>query len=212
MARYIRGKTKLSKRVGRNLFLKGARSFSAKDDYTKRPYKAGQHGKKFQRGRTSQYAKQLIEKQSIRYTYGLMEKQLMNLFGRAFETTGDTGKIALNLLERRLDNVIYKAGLANSRSQARQLVNHGHFTINDVPTNIPSFTVKTGDIIKVKENKLTNNFWKEFKLEVPNEVVPWLSSNQAKKEIKIINEPLDQDLPQEFNVQAVVEFYSRKVR
>ncbi len=212
MARYTQGKTKLSKRVGRNLFLKGSRSFSAKDDYAKRPYKAGQHGKKFQRGRSSQFSKQLLEKQSIRFTYGLMEKQLMNLFGQAFRTPGDTGKIALSLLERRLDNVIYKAGLANSRAQARQLANHGHFTVNGVPTNIPSFTIKTGDIIRVKESKLKNNFWQEFKLEVPNEVSPWLSTNQSKKEIKVVNQPLNDDLPKEFNVQSVVEFYSRKVR
>jgi small subunit ribosomal protein S4 len=212
MARYLQGKTKLSKRVGRNLFLKGARSFSAKDDYAKRPHKAGQHGKKFQRGRTSQYSKQLLEKQSLKFTYGLMEKQLMNLFGKAFNTPGDTGKIALSLLERRLDNVVYRAGLANSRGQARQLINHGHFKVNGVKTDIASFVVKPGDVVQVKENKLKNGFWKEFQLQIPNEVTPWLSANQAKKEIKVINEPLPENLPQEFNIQSVVEFYSRKVR
>lgn len=212
MARYLKGKTKLSKRIGRNLFLKGARSFSAKDDYAKRPYKAGVHGKKFSHGRTSEYSKQLLEKQALKFTYGLMEKQLMNLFAKAFTVTGDTGKIALNLLERRLDNVIYKAGFANSRSQARQLVNHAHFMVNGVTTDIPSFVVKTGDVIAVKANKQKSKFWQEFKLEIPNEVSSWLSANLAKKEIKIISEPLDEDLPKEFNVQSVVEFYSRKVR
>ncbi len=212
MARYLKSKTKLSKRVGRNLFLKGARSFSAKDDYSKRPYKAGMHGKNFQKGRISEYGKQLLEKQAIRFTYGLMERQLANMFEKAFVKTGDTGKIVLNQLERRLDNVVYKAGFANSRAQARQLVNHGHFTVNDVTVNIPSFVVKTGDIIKVKENKQKKNFWKNFQLEVPQETVAWISSDFSKKEIKILNEPLDEDLPKDFNIQSVVEYYSRKVR
>lgn len=212
MARYLKGKTKLSKRIGRNLFLKGARSYSAKDDYAKRPYKAGVHGKKFSHGRNSEYSKQLLEKQSLKFTYGLMEKQLMNLFAKAFKSTGDTGKIALRSLEKRLDNVVYKAGFANSRSQARQLVNHGHFTVNGVKTDIPSYLVKTGDVLKVKDTKQKSKFWLDFKLEVPNEVSAWISSNLSKKEIKIITDPLDDDLPKEFNVQSVVEFYSRKVR
>ncbi len=212
MARYLKSKTKLSKRVGRNLFLKGARSFSAKDDYSKRPYKAGMHGKNLQKGRISEYGKQLLEKQAIRFTYGLMERQLANMFKKAFAKRGDTGKIVLNQLERRLDNVVYKAGFANSRAQARQLVNHGHFTVNNVPVNIPSFVVKTGDVIRVKENKQKKNFWKNFQLEVPQETVAWISSNLSKKEFKIVNEPLDEDLPKDFNIQSVVEYYSRKVR
>jgi small subunit ribosomal protein S4 len=212
MARYLGSKTKLSKRVGRNLYLKGARSFSAKDDFSKRPYRAGVHGKTSQVTRTSEYGKQLLEKQAIRFTYGLMEKQLANLFKKAFKKTGNTGKIVLSSLERRLDNVVYRAGLANSRSQARQLVAHGHFMVNGITVNIPSYEVKSGDVIQVKENKLKKAFWKNFQLQIPNEIVPWMSVDQTKKVIKILNEPLDEDLPQEFNLQAVVEYYSRKVR
>ncbi len=212
MARYLGSKTKLSKRVGRNLYLKGVRSFSAKDDFSKRPYRAGVHGKTSQTSRTSEYGKQLLEKQAIRFTYGLMEKQLANLFKKAFKKAGNTGKIVLSSLERRLDNVVYRAGLANSRSQARQLVAHGHFSVNGITVNIPSYTVKVGDVIQVKENKLKKNFWRNFQLQIPNEIVPWMSVDQTKKIIKILNEPLDEDLPKEFNLQAVVEYYSRKVR
>lgn len=212
MARYLKSKTKLSKRVGRNLFLKGVRSYSAKDDYAKRPYRSGVHGKKFGPVRTSEYGKQLLEKQALRFTYGLMEKQLMNLFAKAFKMPGDTGKITLRTLEKRLDNVVYKAGFANSRGQARQLVSHGHFTVNGVNTNIPSFIVHSGDVIRVKENKLKTKFWQNFRLEIPHQVFSWLAADFDKKEIRIINDPLDEDLPKEFNVQSVVEFYSRKVR
>jgi small subunit ribosomal protein S4 len=209
MARYTGSKTKLSRRIGKNLFLKGARSFSAKDDFSKRPYKPGEHGKaRF--ARLSEYGKQLAEKQAIRYTYGLLEKQLGNLFKKAFTQTGDTGKIALGWLERRLDNVVYRGGLANSRSQARQLVNHGHFTVNGVKVDIPSFQVKVGDVITVKENKKQSAFWQSFELQVPKEAPTWLDSSK-KHEIKVINLPLDEDLPQEFKIAAVVEYYSRKV-
>ena len=209
MSRYTGSKTKLSKRIGRNLFLKGARSFSAKDDYSKRPYRAGTQGKR-RFSRVSQYGKQLLEKQSIRFTYGLVEKQLANIFKQAFRTQGDTGKIALGLLERRLDNVIYRGGLANSRSQARQLVNHGHFTVNGQKVNIPSYSVEVGDVVEVKENKKKKAFWSDFKLEVPAETPSWLDSTK-KLTIKVINLPLDEDLPQEIKIAAVVEYYSRKV-
>ena len=140
MSRYLESKTKLSKRVKRNLFLKGSRSFSPKDDYAKRPFKAGMHVKRFEK-KLSNYGTQLLEKQAIRFTYGITEKQLSNLFKKAFTKQGDTGKIVLSALERRLDNVVYKGGLANSRAQARQLVNHGHFEINGKKVNIPSYTV-----------------------------------------------------------------------
>lgn len=209
MSRYTGSKTKLSKRVGKNLFLKGARSFSAKDDYTKRPVRAGVQGKnKF--SRTSEYGKQLLEKQSIKFTYGLVERQLGNLFKKAFRTQGDTGKIALSYLERRLDNVIYRGGLANSRAQARQLVNHGHFVVNGSKVSIPSFVVSAGDVIEVKENKKKNKFWQEFKLEIPAENPSWLD-NSKNQTIKVIHLPLDENLPQDIKIAAVVEYYSRKV-
>ena len=210
MSRYTGSRTKLSKRVKRNLFLKGARSFSTKDDYTSSVNKS-QRGRRGRRpSRLSEYGKQLLEKQALRFTYGVTEKQLGNLFKKAFSQTGDTGKTVLGLLERRLDNVVYKAGLANSRAQARQLVNHGHFLVNGVMTNIPSFVVSAGDEIIVKDNKKKNNFWANFSLDVPNDVPAWLSK-ATKFSIKVINLPIETDLPQEFRIESIVEYYSRKV-
>ena len=209
MARYTGSKTKLSKRVGKNLYLKGPRSYSAKDDYSKKPYKAGEHGKS-RPGKVSEYGKQLLEKQALKFTYGLVEKQLANIFKKAFKQTGDTGKIALANLERRLDNVVYRAGMANSRSQARQLVNHGHFVVNGKSVDIPSFSVSVNDVITIKPSKTKAPFWQNFQLLVPNQVPSWIDTSK-KNEIKIINLPLETDLPTDFKVGAIVELYSRKV-
>lgn len=209
MARII-ASAKLSRRVGRNLFLKGARSFSAKDDYSKRPFKASKSPNSRPSNSSSEYSKQLLEKQAIKYTYGVLEKQLINLFKKAFRQEGDTGAIALTMLERRLDNVVYRAGLANSRSQARQLVNHGHFLVNGKKVNIPSYQINNTDIIEVKPNKAAKTFWINFQLEVPNETPSWLDSSNKQK-IKILNLPIKEDLPQDFNIGSVVEYYSNKV-
>jgi small subunit ribosomal protein S4 len=209
MSRYIKPKTKLSKRVKKNLFLKGARSFSAKDDYAKRPVKSGMHSKKFAK-KLSNYGTQLLEKQAIRFTYGITEKQLGNLFKKAFTKQGDTGNFVITTLERRLDNVVYKGGLANSRAQARQLVNHGHFLVNGKMVNIPSYIVNTDDVITIKETKLKAPFWIEFKLEVPKDKTSWID-NAKTKTLKVLSLPLETDLPKEFNLPPVVEYYSRKV-
>lgn len=212
MARYLDSRTKLSKRVGKNLFLKGARSFSAKDDFTKKPYKAGEHGgpKNKRPARVSEYGKQLLEKQALRYTYGLMEKQLSNIFKKAFKTKGDTGIIAMQLLERRLDNVVFKSGMANSLAQARQLVAHGHFDINDHKCDIPSAIVSANDVITIRAIKLKSAFWSTFSLQVPNTVPAWLDTSK-KNTSKVINLPLVEDLPQNINISSIVEYYSRTV-
>lgn len=210
MARYTGSTTKLSKRVGRNLFLKGARSYSAKDDFTKKStQRPGVHGAKRVR-KTSEYGKQLLEKQTLKFSYGLQEKQLANLFKKAFRKKGDTSTNALIALECRLDNVVYKAGLANSRAQARQLVAHGHFTVDGVKVNIPSYTVATGEVVEIKANKLKNPFWTAFKLEVPNQVPTWLDTS-SKNKVKVLNTPLLTDLPSDFKMPYIVEYYSRKV-
>jgi small subunit ribosomal protein S4 len=210
MSRYLKSKTKLSKRVKKNLFLKGARSFSAKDDYAKRPGKAGMHNKKFAK-KLSNFGTQLLEKQAIRFTYGITEKQLGNLFKKAFTKQVDTGNFVITTLERRLDNVVYKGGLANSRAQARQLVNHGHFLVNGKMVNIPSYIVNSEDIITIKENKLKAPFWVEFKLEIPKDKAAWIDSAKEKT-LKVLSLPLETDLPKDFNLPPVVEYYSRKVR
>jgi small subunit ribosomal protein S4 len=210
MARYTQSTTKLSKRVGRNLFLKGSRSFSPKDDYSRRPQKPGAHGVSRRPAKVSEYGKQLQEKQILRYTYGLMEKQLANIFKKAFKAKGDTGNIALICLERRLDNVIYKSGLANSLAQARQLVTHGNFDMNGHKCDIPSAMVSTGDLITIRTTKLKSGFWTNFQLTVPLSVPSWLDASK-KNIIKVINLPLVEDLPASINIAPIVEYYSRKV-
>jgi small subunit ribosomal protein S4 len=210
MARYLNSRTKLSKRVGKNLFLKGSRSFSAKDDFARRPQKPGVHGVTRRPAKLSEYGKQLQEKQILRYTYGLMEKQLANLFKRAFKSKLDTGLYVLGMLERRLDNVVYKAGLANSLAQARQLITHGHFAVNDKKCDIPSATLDAGDVVTVREVKLKSAFWTNFKLEVPLTVPAWLDASK-KNSVKVINLPLTEDLPVSINIAPIVEYYSRKV-
>ena len=209
MSRFIGSKTQLSKRVGRNLFLKGARSFSAKDDYSKKPQKPGVHGGGKSFAKISEYSKQLTEKQALRFTYGLTEKQLANTFKRAFKAKDETGYGLFSLLERRLDNVVYRAGLANSRAQARQLVNHGHFLLNGIRASIPSMLVSAADKIEVKPAKAKNAFWTNFQLEVPNEQSAWLSKKD--RTINVINEPTADDLPKEFNPGYIIEYYSRRV-
>jgi small subunit ribosomal protein S4 len=211
MARYTQSKTKLSKRVGKNLFLKGARSFSAKDDFSKKPNKPGAHGVSRRPAKLSEYGKQLQEKQILRYTYGMMEKQLANVFKKAFKAKGDTGVTAMTMLERRLDNVVYKAGLANSLAQARQLVAHGHFEVNAHKCDIPSAMVNVSDIITIKELKFNGSaFWKNFTLQVPLSSPAWLDISK-KNVIKVINLPLADDLPASINIAPIVEYYSRKV-
>jgi small subunit ribosomal protein S4 len=210
MSRYTDSKTKLSRRVGRNLFNKGARSFSAKDSFSKHPYKAGQHGLvrgKPPRTKLSEYGKQLTEKQALKFSYGLGEKQLLNLFRKAFTTVGDTGIFVLTSLERRMDSVVYKAGLANSRSQARQLVNHGHFLLNGKKASICSQMVKADDVISIKPSKNTNPFWTNFTIQVPVTLPSWLEVKA--NQIKVLNMPLTEDLPQEFKMPQIVEYYSK---
>lgn len=209
MARNLKSRIKLSRRVSRNLFLKGSRSFSPKDEYAKKPFKSAIAGKR-RPPTLSGYGKQLLEKQALKFTYGLLEKQLKNIFIEAFRRDGDTGIIALTLLEKRIDNVIYRGGLANSRSQARQLVNHGHFLINGKKVSIPSYKVKIGDVITIKAKKESQPFWKNFSLQIPNEAPSWLDTKENRK-IKIVTDPLPVDLPQDINLPYIVEFYSRKI-
>jgi small subunit ribosomal protein S4 len=208
--RIITSKTKKSRRIGKNLFLKGARSYSAKDDFSKRPFKPGVHGNARGFAKNSEYSKQLAEKQALKFVYGLNESQMTNQFKKALKSKGETGVVLLQNLERRIDNVVYRAGLANSRAQARQLVNHGSFMVDGKSVTIPSYLVTTGEVITIKPKKAGNKFWTNFKLEVPNEAVAWmLMSNQT---IKVLNEPLSEDLPKDFNIAYIVEYYSRRVK
>ena len=151
MARYTGPVGKVSRRLNLGITEKGQRILS------KRPFPPGQHGPNAKRRKVSEYGVRLVEKQKARFMYGVLERQFRNTFDRARRMPGETGENLFSLLERRLDNVVYRMGMATTRAQARQLVNHGHVTVNGVKTDIPSFTVKVGEVIAVKEGsrKLT---------------------------------------------------------
>src|SRR5215469_2687942 len=149
MAKYIEAKCRMCRREGTKLFLKGDRCFTDKCAYDRRPYAPGQHGRA--RKKTSDYAVQLREKQKVRRVYGVLEKQFRGYFVKADKAKGVTGAILLSYLERRLDNVVYRLGFANSRNQARQLVRHGVFTLNGHKVTIPSLQVRVGDEVAVPE-------------------------------------------------------------
>jgi len=209
MAKNLDGKCKLCRREGEKLFLKGDRCNSPKCAMVKKNYPPGVHGSKG-RGRQSDYSLQLREKQKAKRQYNLFEKQFKITFNKASKQKGDAGENLLKVLESRLDNVVYRLGFAVSRGQARELVNHGHFTVNNKKVNIPSFQVKTGDIIKIKstskKSKLFNNLGERTKnIEVPG----WLNLNSKEFSGKVLHLPKKENLVTNINTQMIVEFYSR---
>lgn len=209
MAKNLDSKCKQCRREGEKLMLKGIRCASAKCAIVKRNYPPGIHGSKG-RPRQSEYSNQLREKQKAKKIYNLLEKQFKLTFDKAQTQKGDTGENFLKMLERRLDNVIYRLGIAPSRSAARQLVGHGHFTVNDKKVNIPSYIVKTGDIIKIKKSSLRNKDFmgiseKLQKVEAPG----WLNLDAKELTAKVLHEPGKNDLEMKINTPMIVEFYSR---
>lgn len=209
MARNIDNKCKQCRRVGEKLFLKGDRCFTSKCAMVKRNYAPGFHGPKG-RKRLSDYGLQLQEKQKARKFYGLLEKQFHLTFSKAREKSGDTGTNFLKMLEMRLDNVIYRLGLASSRAQARQLVNHSHFTLNERKASIPSIIVKPGQIIKIKKSSQKSPFFKGIEEKLKKAEVPgWLNMDLSELSAKVLHEPKDSDLPQNINIQTIIEFYSK---
>jgi len=209
MGRNIDNKCKQCRRVGEKLFLKGERCFGPKCAMVKRNYAPGFHGVKG-RKRLSDYGLQLQEKQKAKKYYGLLEKQFRLTFTKASKKQGDAGKNFLKLLEMRLDNVIFRLGLASSRSQARQMVNHGHFTINGRKANIPSIIVKLGQVVKIKKNSQNNRYFKNLEEKLKKADRPsWLSFDVKDLSSKVLHEPKDEDLPQNINVQMIIEYYSK---
>ncbi len=213
MARYTGPVCKLCRREGEKLFLKGDRCFTPKCSFERRPYPPGQHGQEAQyhRTRASDYALQLREKQKARRIYGVLERQFRRYFKEALRRPGLTGENLLVILERRLDNVVYRLGLAASRAQARQLVQHGHFVVNGRRTNIPSFLVRPGDVIEVREGSRKRAYFKEVRdyLHDRPPVPDWLrfDSNALRAEVLRLPKREDIDLP--LNEQLIVEYYSR---
>ena len=162
------------------------------------------------RAKKSEYATQLTEKQKVKFVYGIQEKQFRNYYEKASRMTGNTGEELLTLVERRLDNVIYRLGFANTRRQARQLVNHGHFTVNGSRVNIPSYLIKVGDVIAVSEKAASNNFFKGLKEADAFVAAPkWLDCDKTKLEGKVVAMPTKADIDFEIAEHLIVELYSK---
>ena len=208
MARYTDAVCKLCRREGEKLFLKGDRCYSPKCAFEKRPHPPGQV-RRF-RPKESDYGNQLREKQKVRRIYGVLEKQFRRYFAKAVRMKGVTGHNLLILLESRLDNVVYRLGFAASRAQARQLVRHGHFMVNGRKTNIPSFLVKPGDVIAVRDRSKSNRHFKELAQRLSAEKVPaWLELDADNLSGSVLAEPSREDIGFTLNEQLIVEYYSR---
>jgi small subunit ribosomal protein S4 len=209
MARYIDASCKLCRREKQKLFLKGAKCFTDKCPVERRNFPPGQHGQS-RRSKISEYGVQLREKQKIRRLYGLLETQFRNYFEKALRTTGKTADALVKLLERRLDNVVYRMGFAPSRKTARQLILHGHFTINDMPVNIPSYLLEAGDVIRVKDkSKKLDVIHSSMKRMKDGTMLPWLSLDKANLSGTFLQIPERADIPLPANEQLVVELYSK---
>lgn len=206
MARYTDANCRLCRREGQKLFLKGDRCYSSKCAIDRRGYAPGQHGQG--RSKVSDYGLQLREKQKAKRFYGLQETQFRNLFDKAARKSGITGENLLILLETRLDNVVFRLGFASSRKEARQLVNHGHFQVNGKKVNIPSYTVKPGDVIKVKEKSTNSPKFKEVK-EMSITVPSWVTVDVEKLEGKILSVPTRAEIDTPVAEHLIVELYSK---
>lgn len=208
MARYTDSVCRLCRREGTKLFLKGEKCFSAKCAVSKRPTPPGQHGQARQR-KPSEYGLQLREKQKARRAYGLLEGQFFLTYQRAANMKGVTGENLLSLLERRLDNVIYRAGFAASRPQARQLVLHGHFTVNGKKVDIPSYEVDQNDVVAVKLKSKEMELFKAAR-EGSSRVIPkWLTVNADELTATVAALPAREDIDFTLQENMIVEYYSR---
>ena len=208
MAKYTDAKCRLCRREGGKLFLKGDKCYKTSCPFEKRPVAPGQHGA--DRKKVSEYGLQLREKQKTKRIYGVLEKQFREYYEKADKMKGITGENMLSLLERRLDNVVYRMGIAVSRSQARQLVTHAHFTVNGRPVDIASFEVKVGDVIAVKETKKDSTYSAAVKGTAKSGKMPkWLDFDTEKLEGKILALPTREDIDSQINEQMIVELYSK---
>jgi small subunit ribosomal protein S4 len=211
MARHTGSVCKLCRREGMKLFLKGERCLSAQCAMERRAYAPGMHGRQRQfRSQVSDYGQQLREKQRARRIYGVFERQFRRYFGLAEQMRGQTGANLLSILERRLDNVVYRLGMADSRAQARQLVNHGHFEVNGRKLSIPSALVKAGDVIRVRDTRRRNGYFGNLAEVLEHQSVPgWLSLNAADLSGTVLSLPTREQIDVPLSEQLIVEFYSR---
>ena len=201
MARYTGPKSKIARKFGEAIF---------GDDkaFEKKNYPPGHHGNNRRRGKKSEYAIQLMEKQKAKYTYGILERQFRNLFAKANRSKGVTGEVLLQLCESRLDNVVYRMGISNSRRGARQLVSHRHITVNGEVVNIPSYSLKAGDVIGVREKSKSLQAIQDA-LDSNSAVYEWISWNADKKEGTFVAVPEREQIPENIKEQLIVELYSK---
>ncbi len=212
MARYIEPVCRLCRREGEKLFLKGERCFSTKCAFERRSYAPGQHGKTAMasRRRESDYNRQLRAKQKARRIYGILEKQFRRYFQLAIKIPGVTGLYLLQILESRLDNVVYRLGFADNRTQARQMVSHGHFRVNDRKTDIPSMTLKAGDVISVRDESRKNMYFKDLPERAEKTNAPlWLERDLKALNARVLRLPDRGEIDGNLNEQLIVEYYSR---
>lgn len=207
MARYTGPDCRLCRREGSKLFLKGDKCYSEKCIFLKRQTPPGVHG--VSRRKPSPYSVQLREKQKAKRIYGLTEKQFHKYYVMADKMRGATGENMLILIERRLDNVVYRMGIGVSRAQARQIVNHGHITVNGHTVNIPSYLVKAGDTVQVKENKQNNAFFTDLKTVKVNNSLKWLEFDPSTLKGSIISLPAREDIDMTIAEHMIVELYSK---
>ena len=208
MARYTGPACRLCRREGTKLFLKGERCLSGKCSFDRRPTAPGQHGAA--RKKVEEYGMQLREKQKTKRYYGVLEKQFKSYYVKADKMDGITGENLLSLLERRLDNVVYRMGMAASRKEARQLVLHAHFTLNGKKVTIPSILVKAGDVIAVKETSKESAKIKALAEGMATQVTPkWLENDAKNLLTKVVALPARDDIDFEFEEQLIVELYSK---
>jgi small subunit ribosomal protein S4 len=201
MARYTGPKTKIARKFGEAIY-------GEDKSFEKRNYPPGQHGQNRRRGKKSEYAVQLAEKQKAKYTYGILERQFRNLFKKATAAQGITGEVLLQLCESRLDNVVYRMGIAPSRNAARQLVSHRHITVNGEKVNIPSYQLKPGDVVAVREKSKSLEAIQQS-LANSSHVFEWITWNADKKEGTFVSVPQRLQIPENINEQFIVELYSK---
>ena len=201
MARYTGPKTKIARKFGEPIF-------GEDKSFEKRNYPPGQHGNARRRGKKSEYAVQLMEKQRAKFTYGILERQFRNIFEKASRSKGITGEVLLQMCESRLDNLVYRFGLSPSRSGARQLVSHRHITVNGSIVNIPSYQLKVGDIIGIREKSKTLNIIIEANSK-DTVTYEWLSWNKDQLQGTFVSVPERLQIPENIKEQLIVELYSK---
>lgn len=201
MARYTGAKSRIARKFGEPIF-------GPDKALERKHYGPGQHGPSRRRGKKSEYAIQLAEKQKAKYTYGILEKQFLNLYKKANAKPGITGVILLQLCEARLDNVVYRLGIARSRAAARQLVSHKHITVNGEVLNIPSYSLKEGDVVGVREKSKSLEAITSS-LDTTNKKYDWLDWNRSSMSGKVLSTPVREMIPENINEQLIVELYSK---